>query len=76
MSCTGIIRVVERGIMGKKSKKNKKDKGREEKGVDASVQQGTAPGEKPKMKNKEYEAELFKLQVELVKLQELSLIHI
>ena len=55
--------------MGKKSKKNKKDKDREEKVVDA-VQQGTAPGEKPKMKNKEYEAELFKLQVELVKLQE------
>ena len=55
--------------MGKKSKKNKTYRDREEKVVDA-VQQGTAPGEKPKMKNKEYEAELFKLQVELVKLQE------
>ena len=56
--------------MGKKSKKKEKNKDRAEKAVDAAVQPDTAPGEKPKMKNKEYEAELFKLQVELVKLQE------
>src|SRR5215831_17577028 len=53
--------------MGKKSKKNKGD---QENAADAIRQAGTPPGEKPKMKNKEYEAELFKLQVELVKLQE------
>jgi len=52
--------------MGKKSKQKKKNKDV----VDTSAQQSTASGEKPKMKNKEYEAELFKLQIELVKLQE------
>ena len=57
--------------MGKKSKKKKKNKDRAESVVDtAAAPQGTTPGEKPKMKNKEYEPELFKLQVELVKLQE------
>jgi polyphosphate kinase 2 len=34
------------------------------------AQQASTPGAKEKMKNKEYEAELFKLQVELVKLQD------
>jgi len=57
--------------MGKKSKKKEKHKAQAETAVvEVPVQQTTAPGEKPKMKNKEYEAELFKLQVELVKLQE------
>ena len=53
--------------MGKKSKKKSKDQTDR---IEAGAQQGMAPGEKPKMKNKEYEAELFKLQVELVQLQE------
>ena len=57
--------------MAKKSKnEKKKSKDRAETVVDAAAQTGTPPGEKPKMKNKEYEAELFKLQIELVKLQE------
>jgi len=34
-----------------------------------TVSRAKHPAEKPKMKNKQYEAELFKLQVELVKLQ-------
>jgi len=54
--------------MGKKSKKKKKTQA--EAAVQTAAQQGAASGEKPKMKNKEYEAELFKLQIELVKLQE------
>ena len=52
--------------MSKKSRKNHKGDG-------AAESKGFPGGEispKPKMKNKEYEAELFKLQVELVKLQE------
>src|SRR5215469_5627985 len=56
--------------MGKKSKKKKKNKAQAETAVEVAAQQTIVPGEKPKMKNKEYEAELFKLQVELVKLQE------
>jgi len=46
--------------MGKKSKKEKK----------ADKANRLPAAAKPKMKNKEYEAELFKLQIELVKLQE------
>jgi polyphosphate kinase 2 len=56
--------------MAKKSRNKKKDKDRAESAADVAAQQGGAPGAKPKMKNKEYEAELFKLQVELVKLQD------
>src|SRR5262249_22022525 len=52
---------------GKKSKKkNQKTDGDVDK---TNGRSGSGP-EKPKMKNKEYEAELLKLQVELVKLQE------
>ena len=54
--------------MGKKSKKKKNNKDRAENVVDAGAQQAAVAGEKPKMKNKEYESELFKLQIELVKL--------
>ncbi|HKD83420.1 MAG TPA: polyphosphate kinase 2 [Terriglobales bacterium] len=54
--------------MSKKDKKNKKASA-EEVPADAG-QDGNSAAQKPKMKNKEYEAELFKLQVELVKLQE------
>jgi polyphosphate kinase 2 len=51
--------------MGKKSKdKKQKTDGSENK------TSGLPENGKPKMKNKEYEAHLFKLQVELVKLQE------
>ena len=53
--------------MGKKSKKKQKADGAAGK-IDAVT--GDAAAAKPKMKNKEYEAELFKLQIELVKLQE------
>jgi polyphosphate kinase 2 len=72
MSLTALpmIQVVSGGIMGKKSKNKKKNKDQAENAVDAVQQAGRAPGEKPKMKNNEYEAELFKLQIELVKLQE------
>ena len=57
--------------MSKKSKKKKdEDKDHAEVAIHTNQQTALAPGEKPKMKNKEYEAELFKLQVELVKLQE------
>jgi polyphosphate kinase 2 len=56
--------------MGKKSKNKKKDREQGENAVETPAKQSAAPGEKPKMKNKEYEAELFKLQIELVKLQE------
>ena len=56
--------------MGKKSKNKNKNKNVAENAVDTPAQRVTAPGEKPKMNNKEYEAELFKLQIELVKLQE------
>jgi polyphosphate kinase 2 len=50
--------------MGKKSKKKQKAN------AAADASSGDATSAKPKMKNKEYEAELFKLQVELVKLQD------
>ncbi len=50
--------------MGKKSKKDKKHSQPDN---NVSLKNGTA---KEKMKNKEYEAEMFKLQVELVKLQD------
>src|SRR5690348_1094495 len=46
--------------MGKKEKKKNK----------AKAAAGDAAPVKTKMKNKEYEAELFKLQIELVKLQD------
>jgi polyphosphate kinase 2 len=55
--------------MSKKSKK-KKDKNATDSTVETNIQQAEAPAEKPKLKNKEYEAELFKLQVDLVKLQD------
>ena len=51
--------------MGKKKKKKADGAVKATKGAD-----GNATSPKPKMKNKEYEAELFKLQIELVKLQE------
>jgi len=55
--------------MSKKSKK-KKNKNTADPAVETNDQRGKAPAEEPKLKNKEYEAELFKLQVELVKLQD------
>ena len=54
--------------MSKKDKKNKKNPA--EQASESVSQDGDSAAQKPKMKNKEYEAELFKLQVELVKLQE------
>src|SRR5579864_1058732 len=51
--------------MAKKSKATKKKKAT----LDSSVQPSTFNG-KQKIAKKQYEAELFKLQVELVKLQE------
>jgi len=51
--------------MGKKSKDKKKKKD-----VAESTPPATTPTGPTKMKNKEYEAEIFQLQVELVKLQE------
>lgn len=51
--------------MGKKSKNNKKDKPT----LDSNIQQLGVAGQS-KMAKKDYEAEIFKLQVELVKLQE------
>jgi len=53
--------------MSKKSKK--KDKAAHGSAVEDKKQQSPAEEESPKLGNKEYEAELFKLQVELVKLQ-------
>ena len=53
--------------MGKKGKNKLKAKGAVE---ESKALSGDGASAKPKMKNKEYEAELFKLQVELVKLQE------
>ena len=50
--------------MGKKSKKEKKRES------DKVVETTPSDGAKPKLAKKEYEAELFKLQTELVKLQE------
>ena len=55
--------------MGKKSKK-KKAKVRAEDAPPGADQPAKDPSVPVKMKNKEYEAELFKLQVELVKLQD------
>ncbi|MDR3747050.1 MAG: polyphosphate kinase 2 [Acidobacteriota bacterium] len=54
--------------MSKKSKK--KDKAAYGSAVESTKQQSRADEESPKLGNKEYEAELFKLQVELVKLQD------
>ncbi len=54
--------------MGKK-KQHKKKKTVSVVDASAPLELG-ANGAKPKLKNKEYEAELFKLQIELVKLQE------
>jgi len=54
--------------MAKKSRKKKQKTGRDAPKTNGLSENGTSP--KPKMKNKEYEAELFKLQIELVKLQE------
>jgi len=58
----------------KKDKKEKKDKAEPESqaavGVMAPVEMGGEGKKKPKLKTKEYEKELAKLQVELVKLQE------
>ncbi len=52
--------------MGKKDKKQKANAS-----TDATeVLSGDSTSLKPKLKNKEYEADIFKLQVELVKLQE------
>ena len=58
--------------MSKESKKakRKKSKNATEPAVQTNNQQGKTPTEEPKLKNKEYESELFKLQVELVKLQD------
>jgi len=53
--------------MGKKSKKEKNEKKRE---ADRAAEVTSTDGAKPKLDKKEYEAELFKLQIELVKLQE------
>ena len=55
--------------MGKKSKK-KKAKVRAEDAAPGPDQQAKNPSVPVKMKNKEYEAEIFKLQVELVMLQD------
>lgn len=55
--------------MSKQSGKKKNNK-LAKKGAEANDQHGENPTGKPKLKNKEYEAELFKLQVELVKLQD------
>jgi polyphosphate kinase len=56
-----------RKAMGKNKKKNKKHPVQESKANEQLEQLSDA---KPKLKNKEYEAELFKLQSELVQLQE------
>jgi polyphosphate kinase 2 (PPK2 family) len=53
--------------MGKNKKKKKSNPTGD---VGAKDTQDKNPAEKIKLKNKEYEAELFKLQVELVKLQD------
>jgi polyphosphate kinase 2 len=54
--------------MSKKSKKKKKQQA--EDAARATDKQASDPSVPVKMKNKEYEAEIFKLQVELVKLQD------
>jgi polyphosphate kinase len=54
--------------MGKKSKKHKSDRASQDNPV--QKQDGTAEMLDQKLGKKEYEAELFKLQVELVKVQE------
>ena len=54
--------------MGKKKQKNKKNSIGDTN--DSPAVTSGASGLKPKLSNKEYEAELFKLQIELVKLQE------
>ena len=54
--------------MSKKSKKKKKDA--HDLAVEGKGKQGESQEAKQKLGNKEYEAELFKLQVELVKLQD------
>jgi polyphosphate kinase 2 len=55
--------------MGKKKKsKDKKKNGGAV--LDAATVEAGTNGAKPKLSNKEYEAELFKLQIELVKLQD------
>ncbi len=51
--------------MGKKSKNKEKQKSR----LDSNTQQSGVNGQ-PKIGKNEYEAEIFKLQVELVKLQD------
>ena len=49
---------------------SKRSKGKKQKlGLDSNAQTSGVNGQ-PKIGNKEYEAEIFKLQVELVKLQE------
>src|SRR5271166_4339415 len=55
--------------MSKKARK-KKNENATDAAVETNNQQANTPAEKPKMKNKEYAAEIFQLQVELVKLQE------
>ncbi len=53
------------------SDKSKNNSSRQrQKTTEKTDQSRSSTAEKPKLKNKEYEAELFKLQVELVKLQE------
>ena len=55
--------------MSKKSRK-KKTENTTNPDAETNSPQAKTPAEKPTIKNKEYEAELFKLQVELVKLQD------
>ena len=69
VSAAIIVLPSERKYMAKKSKK-KKDMLRAESVTHATDRRDGNPAEPVKMKNKEYEAELFKLQVELVKLQD------
>ena len=49
--------------------KNSKDKKKRKSMVDSNTEMSSVNAQ-PKIRKKEYEAELFKLQVELVKLQE------
>jgi len=57
--------------MGKHSKKDKKEKKNKQKPGKETATDATSNAAVPeKMKNKEYEPEMFKLQVELVKLQD------
>jgi len=69
VSAASIVLPSERRDMDKKSRKKKEMRGAESV-THATDRQAGNPAEPVKMKNKEYEAELFKLQVELVKLQE------